>query len=453
MMSYHRTLGLAVLTGFFGAASMIAGCSSSSSDAGVGDDDGFDDDDDTNSSSSSSSSGDVEVDAGPTLLPSAKATAIAVGRLHTCALTDGGAVRCWGYLEHGQVGDGTPPGDGRAPNPVQVVGLTSGIVAITAGNEHTCALTAAGGVKCWGSNGSGQLGNDPQQASNESNDSAVPVDVVGLSSGVKAISAGNDHSCALMENGTVKCWGLNDYAQLGDERPTPASGTASSGVPVDVKVVVGATSISAGSSSYGAGHTCAVSGGEVYCWGSNAFGQLGRESNSDGSNEVPTKIEGLTNIAVVAAGFFETCAITTAGGAKCWGKSDSGELGSGTLDPSVSSIATPADVAGLSGVTSLSVGQAYACAIAGGAAKCWGDNYDGCIGNGQDAGFQTAAPVDVTGLGTGMVAISAKAQHACALSGAGAVYCWGENQSGALGNSTIDREVGSRIPVPVLSFP
>ena len=134
------------------------------------------------------------------------------------------------------------------------------------------------------------------------------------------------------------------------------------------------------------------------------------------TNEVPTKIEGLTNVAVVAAGFFETCAITTAGGAKCWGKSDSGELGSGTLDPSVSSIATPADVAGLTGVTSLSVGQAYACAIAGGAAKCWGDNYDGCIGNGKDAGFQTAAPVDVTGLGTGMVAISAKAQHACALS-------------------------------------
>ena len=154
----------------------------------------------------------------------------------------------------------------------------------------------------------------------------------------------------------------------------------------------------------------------------------------------------MTDVAVVAAGFSETCAITTTGGAKCWGENDSGELGSGTLDPSMLSVTTPTDVVGLSAVTSLGVGQAYACAIAGGSAKCWGDNIDGCIGNGKDASFDTAAPVDVTGLGAGMVAISAKAQHVCALNAAGAVFCWGENQSGSLGNSSVDRDLGSRVP-------
>ena len=182
-----------------------------------------------------------------------------------------------------------PPSSGRAPVPVQVVGLTSGITAITSGSDHSCALTAAGGVKCWGSNNVGQLGNQPSHASTESNDSAVPVDVVGLSSGVKAISAGADHTCALLATGMIKCWGQNDFGQLGDERPTPTGGTTISDVPVDVKVVTNASSVAAGTASYGSGHTCAVSGGEVYCWGDGAFGQLGRESTADGSNTVPTK--------------------------------------------------------------------------------------------------------------------------------------------------------------------
>jgi alpha-tubulin suppressor-like RCC1 family protein len=186
------------------------------------------------------------------------ATQISADAYHTCALVSGGAVKCWGYNYHGQLGDGTSGYISSVP--VDVVGV-SGATQISAGGYHTCALVSGGAVKCWGFNGQGQLGDD-----GTNNSSSVPVDVVGVS-GATQISAGGLHTCALVSGGAVKCWGYNGYGQLGDG----TSGYNSSSVPVDVVGVSVATQILAG--GY---HTCAlVSGGAVKCWGSNNYGELG----------------------------------------------------------------------------------------------------------------------------------------------------------------------------------
>ena len=144
------------------------------------------------------------------------ATAIAAGQYHTCALITGGTVQCWGHNAHGELGTGT---NNDSNVPVTVTGLT-GATAIAAGQDHTCALISGGTVQCWGHNHYGQLGNGNINNSPPYG-SYVPVNVFGLT-GVTAITAGADHTCALLSGGTVQCWGYNLYGQLGNGSPYPA---------------------------------------------------------------------------------------------------------------------------------------------------------------------------------------------------------------------------------------
>ena len=139
--------------------------------------------------------------------PGLPVTALAAGGSHTCALSAGGAVKCWGTNFTGQLGDGSNVGRNA---PVDVLGLPRRVTAIAVGGSHTCALSAAGAVSCWGTNSSGQLGDGTRAHRN------VPVAVSRLGRGMTAIAAGGEHTCALTDLGAMQCWGANASGQLGD---------------------------------------------------------------------------------------------------------------------------------------------------------------------------------------------------------------------------------------------
>jgi alpha-tubulin suppressor-like RCC1 family protein len=348
--------------------------------------------------------------------PAAKATSatqVALGQEHTCAVTTSGGVRCWGGNDFGQLGDGRTV---SRPLPGVVFGLTSGVAAITTGAFHSCALLSTGGVKCWGQNVSKQLGDGTGKERHK------PVDVFGLTSGVTAITAGALHTCALLSTGGVKCWGHNSNGELGDAT------TQTRKTPVDVSgLTSGVTAITAG-----AVHTCALlSTGGLKCWGGNAFGQIG--DNSSRKRKTPVDVSGLTSgVTQVSAGGFHACARTSGGGAKCWGWNQHGEVGDGTVvDRHV-----PTDVSGLTtGVTQVSAGQEHSCArMSGGSLSCWGDNARGQMGDGTTT--SSSLPVGVSGLGSGVVGVVGGFEHTCARMGTGGLKCWGANDSGQLGDGS-----------------
>ncbi|WP_238613356.1 RCC1 repeat-containing protein [Candidatus Oscillochloris fontis] len=349
--------------------------------------------------------------------------AITAGGSHTCALTTGGAVSCWGRNWNGQLGDGTT--DQRSI-PTAVHGLSSEVAAITAGGSHTCALTTGGAVTCWGANWSGQLGDGT------TDERSTLVDVVGLSSGVAAIAAGDDHTCAITTGGAVSCWGRNGYSQLGDETTTQQS----------TPVVVKGLSSSVAAIAAGDDHTCAMTTvGGVACWGRNWSGQLGDGTTTQRST--PVNVEGLSSgVAAIAAGDDHTCALSTSGGVTCWGNNESGQLGDGTTTQR----STPVNVEGLSsGVAAITAGGSHTCALTDdGGVTCWGANGSGQLGDGTTT--QRSTPVDVAGLSSGVVAITAGGSHTCALTTDGGVTCWGANWYGQLGDGTTTQR---RTPVNV----
>jgi alpha-tubulin suppressor-like RCC1 family protein len=236
---------------------------------------------------------------------------LTLGWSHTCAVTVSGGAKCWGWNIYGQLGDGTTT---NRNTPIDVSGLSSGVAALAGGQWHTCAVTAGGGVKCWGYNSRGQLGDGTTTKR------STPVDVTGLGSGVTALAAGGQHTCALTTNGGVKCWGANRYGQLGDGTnaghytPVAVSGLGS-----------GVTALAAGED-----YTCAltVSGG-VKCWGANYAGELGDGTATDRNR--PVTVSGLDSGATnLTAGREHACALV-AGRTVCWGQDGSGQLGIGTI--------------------------------------------------------------------------------------------------------------------------
>ncbi|MBI3774575.1 MAG: hypothetical protein HY273_03320 [Gammaproteobacteria bacterium] len=239
-------------------------------------------------------------------------TALAAGNGHTCALNGAGAVQCWGWNVVGQLGNGDTI---DSTNPVRVVGLSGQVTALTAGPTHTCAATSVGDVQCWGSNSNGELGN----GSTLPNTSITPVTVPGLSGMVTALQAGYLYTCALSSSGAVQCWGYNYNGQLGN-------GSTSYISPA---VTVAGLSGSATALTAGGQHSCAlISTGVVQCWGINTSSELGNGNTMNSST--PVTVKGLTELAsAVAAGFSHTCAVSITGAVQCWGLNNSGQLGNG----------------------------------------------------------------------------------------------------------------------------
>ncbi len=352
---------------------------------------------------------------------------VSAGSDHTCAVTLAGGVLCWGRNSSGQLGDGTKT---TRTTPVAVHGLGAGVVAVAAGYGHTCALTEAGELRCWGLNSSGELGDGTKTTR------TTPVAVSGFTSKVVAVTAGYAHTCALTAAGGAYCWGLNSSGQLGDGtttlrvRPVVVSGFAS-----------GAAEIGAGYS-----HTCAVTtAGGVKCWGYNSHGQLGDGTTS--TRRAPVAVTGIsTGAAAVSGGFAHTCAVKTSGAVRCWGRNSYGQVGDG----STAIRKAPATVSGLSSEgVAVSAGYYHTCALkTSDAVRCWGWNAFGQLGDYTTN--DSPMPVAVSGLSSGGIEVSAGGRHSCAVTAGGAVKCWGYNGYGQLGNGTTTTRT---IPVRVLGLP
>src|SRR4051812_14872163 len=305
-------------------------------------------------------------------------------------------------------------------NPTILVGQTQQFTAagtaapstMAGGGYHTCIVMTDQSVRCFGENNWGQLGNGGFA------NASTPVPVSGLTTAVSA-GAGIEYSCALLADGTVWCWGTNFVGQLGDG--TIGGGSA---VPKAVQNLSNVVALASGGF-----HNCVIlSDRTVECWGRNQDGQLGNGNNTTDAG-TPQPVSGLTGVVALASGGYYTCALLTDASGRCWGRNDRGQVGDGTT----TSRTTPVVVSGLTNAVQLSAGLYHTCALlTDGTVQCWGQNDSGQIGGTM---VFSSVPVTVTGI-SNATAVSAGVFHTCALLSDGTVRCWGQNGNGQLGNGT-----------------
>ena len=432
---------------------------------------------------------------------SAAAGQTTTGRYHSCALT-GGQVHCWGYGGNGQLGYGNTRsiGDNEVPRAAGPVDLGAGrtATAISAGDVHTCALLDNGTVRCWGFGANGRLGYGNTQAvgDNETPGSVGPVDL-GPGRTAKAISAGDGHTCAILDNDLIRCWGYGFDGRLGYNTvidPTdsdPSDGTAlnigdnetpAAMGPIDFGALDTAKAVSAGNA-----HTCAIlTDDTLRCWGYGGAGRLGygdaaclpippgetiegssvcpsdvgrgcwqilhmqRPATCDANpaapstfNMGPVDVGAGRTAKAVAAGKFHTCAVLDDGNVRCWGTGGSGRLGYGNEstvgDQQTPASAGPVNLGAGRTAKAITAGGAHTCAILDtGGVRCWGAGGFGQLGYGS---FESVGLTNLPGevgpvnLGTGRSAqaITAGEDHTCARLDDGTVRCWGRAANGRLG--------------------
>ena len=301
-------------------------------------------------------------DSGPAVGVSGMSTGstdVSAGNMHSCGVL-AGAAKCWGRNNMGQLGNGTTT---DSAEPVDATGLSSGVAAVATGGFHSCVILDTALVRCWGKNDQGQLGDGTIV------DKTTPVEAWGLHPGVTELDTGDAHSCALIETGGVRCWGDNVYGQLGDgtnfSRPTAGAVFG---------LVDGCVGISAGLN-----HTCALlDDGSAKCWGNNADGRLGDGTTDNATT--PVDVSGLTNGLAIAAGGSHSCAIVDGGGVKCWGGNDYGQLGDGTTTSSLAPVDV-AGLSSAAQALSLGLYYSCALLVSS-EIQCWGRNDNGQLGDG-----------------------------------------------------------------------
>ncbi len=353
------------------------------------------------------------------------AITISAGQGFACATLSQGTATCWGSGTLGQLGNGTQV---STPTPVPVSNLT-GVMSVDAGASHACALTTSGAVSCWGRNIQYQLG----AGMSTHGVSSIPLVVPDISPATSVSTHLANHSCVTTTSGTVQCWGSNNGYQLGVTSPTVSSAAVTATGVTNASTVL-----------VGTGHSCAITTtGEMRCWGASGSGRLG-----DGNPVGPTNIATAVAVALdgtatsASAGASHTCATLSTGALQCWGANSAGQLATGFTG----TIAAPMTMTPISNkYTALTLGDDFGCGLTHtGGVECWGNNTYGQLGNGTTLSSGTA--VQVTGLTSGVTAIDAGVNHACAITADGGVSCWGNNTDGKLGNSTT---VNSSTPVAV----
>lgn len=357
---------------------------------------------------------------------------IGAGDRFSCALLTAGGVKCWGLNIYGQIGDGTRT---VRSTPVTVLDLTDA-QTLAVGSNFACALSSSRGSVCWGSDGSYQLGD----GSRTGRGSPRPVMVRGLVGSVRQLGAGGGHACALLETGSMRCWGWNDYSQLGNGYVQPQLTPAPI---VDLPQTLRSLSV-------GNEHSCAVTeGGAVLCWGTNnSYGALG--TGDFVSRHTPTGVVNLSSgVASVTTGDDFSCALTVTGAVKCWGHNDRGQLGDGSRATKT----VPVAVQGLdANVSAIAAGGFHACALlSSGEVRCWGFGGYGNLGNGSTD--DASVPATVINLGSGALAIAAGFTHTCAILKDGTVRCWGRGDNGQLGNGSQNTLSSTPVTVTGLNSP
>jgi alpha-tubulin suppressor-like RCC1 family protein len=368
-------------------------------------------------------------------------TQLACGLYHTCALTCNGKVYCWGADDQGQLGNGVSIGSSSLPVTVDTSALAGEktFIQITTGGEHTCALTSGGRVFCWGSNQVGQLG-DGGGVNNSHLPVAIDLSNITGEKSFKYISARGRHTCGITGQGDLYCWGNDTYDQLGN-----GSGANSSPRPmaVDVNNVVGDASFI--QVACGSEHTCALSvQGVAYCWGRDNRGQAGNNNGAEVLG-VPMAVDTSTiteekEFVQIAAGGETTCAVTAQGYSYCWGRNDNGEVGNGTLTEGEY---TPQKVdtnviSGEQAAIQITVNTYHSCLLTSeGKSFCWGLDADGLLGNGETLGDSSRpSPLDLQQVRgyQSFKQIAAGWYHTCGLTSEGEAYCWGLDDQGQLGD-------------------
>ncbi len=353
--------------------------------------------------------------------PFTDASEVAVGSSHACALHIDGRVSCWGTNSSGQLGDNSQTTRTTAA-PVSEISFAKAVVS---GRAHSCALLSGGSVKCWGDNTYGQLGNASDTAS------ARPVTVTSLKTTAKAIAAGDDHNCVVYTDGTVGCWGKNDSGQIG-----MGSASASVSIATATSVTLGASHVSAGTT-----HSCARTGtGYVYCWGENGLGQVGNKTTTDTSSPSLVLLGDGTsfdNVAAISSGGNHTCAIQGDGELYCWGANASSQLGDGGTTGRAYAQANAQSLTAIE----IAGGSLHTCAITStGGVQCWGANESSQLGDGATASTSGATNVlspDGENVLDEMISVSARATQACGVRADGAVICWGTNSGGNFGDGAM----------------
>ncbi|MFV2208673.1 RCC1 domain-containing protein [Actinomadura sp. LOL_016] len=352
-------------------------------------------------------------------------TALIAGAAHTCAMFGDKTLQCWGNNQYGELGNGTTA---SASKPVDVQKFSAPLKFAESRAVHTCGLLENATVECWGMNKYGQVGDGT------TDNTAKPVAVKGLNGKVRLLSAGGDHTCVtLEEDDSTWCWGQNKYGELGN-----GEFSVGSLKPVEVKGLPSPPT----KFTTGVWHTCTVlEDGSTWCWGHNELGELGNGKTGLGS-ATPVEVKGLPSTPVqLAAGNFHTCALVQDGSTWCWGEGKYGQLGRGSNEMS----STPKPVTGLEGDPAFLFSGGYHTCVAfkDGGMSCWGQNNFGQLGDGTTK--NASKPVAVKGVRPNPTLAAGGALHTCVGYGDGTLNCWGGNTAGQLGNGA----TGGAVPAPV----